>query len=57
MDPQLKDRIRDVVFRMHLKPEGREILKELMIDRFIVPEPRWYSPIAEMAQRLSRDEG
>lgn len=56
LNPQLKDRIREVVLQMHLKPKGRKILQELMIDRFIVPEPRWYSNIAEMAQRLSGDE-
>lgn len=56
LDPQLKDQIREVVFLMHMKPEGREILEELMIDRFIVPELSWYSSIVEMAQKVSRDE-
>ena len=56
LNQQLKDQIRDVVFQMHLKPEGQEILEELLIDRFIVPEQNWYSGIVEMAQRVSRDE-
>ena len=54
LDPQLKDQIRDVVFLMHLKPEGKEILEELMIDRFVVPEPDWYDGVVKMAQKLSR---
>ncbi|MBW2205880.1 MAG: phosphate/phosphite/phosphonate ABC transporter substrate-binding protein [Deltaproteobacteria bacterium] len=56
LNQQLKDQIRDVVFQMHLEPEGKEILEELLIDRFIVPEQNWYSGIVEMAQRVSRDE-
>lgn len=57
LDTQLKDEIREVVFSMHLKPEGREILEQLMIDRFIVPETQWYSSIVEMARELSREKG
>lgn len=56
LDPQLKHQIREVVFLMHLKPEGREILEQLMIDRFIVPEPHWYSGIVEMVQKLSGEK-
>jgi len=57
LDLQVKDKIREVVFQMHLKTEGRGILEDLMIDRFIVPEPKWYSGIVEMTQSISKDEG
>ena len=53
LSPALKDRIRQLVFSMHLNSEGREILKELMIDRFIESQDDWYVRIRQMAQELS----
>ena len=43
-----KDRIRKVLYDMHLDPEGKIILDELMIDRFIAPIKGCYDPILEM---------
>jgi len=50
---ELKERIRELVFSMHQTPEGRAILKELMIDRFIAPQEAWYDPIRRMEQKLA----
>jgi phosphonate transport system substrate-binding protein len=37
---------------MHQDPEGRALLKELMIDRFIAPQEEWYTGIRRMAVEL-----
>ncbi len=52
----LKKRIRKLVLSMHLDPKGREILKELMIDRFIKPQEDWYTGIRRMARELAMME-
>jgi len=54
---QLEERIRQVLFSMHLNPAGKKILDELMIDRFIAPEEAWYDPIRRMKQAVSLAEG
>jgi len=33
---------------MHLDNEGKEILDELMIDRFVAAREKWYAPIVAM---------
>ena len=48
MPEQLKVRIRQLLFNMHLEPDGKRILDELMIDRFIAPKKDCYQPILEM---------
>jgi phosphonate transport system substrate-binding protein len=42
---QLKARIRKLLLKMHLDPEGKKILDELMIDGFIAPKEECYDPI------------
>jgi phosphonate transport system substrate-binding protein len=51
--PQLKEQIRRELFSMHLNPEGKKILSELMIERFIAPKEKWYDPIRRMQQSLN----
>lgn len=51
--PELKKRISQLLLSMHRDPEGRRILKELMIDRFIPPKEEWYDTIRLMKQRLA----
>ncbi len=50
----IRDRLREVLFDMHRDPEGRDILRELMIERFIVPQDAWYEPIRHMYAELKR---
>jgi phosphonate transport system substrate-binding protein len=45
---QMKDRIRKLLYNMHLEPDGKRILDELMIDRFIAPKENCYHPILDM---------
>jgi len=48
---EMKDRIRELLYTMHRDPEGKKILNELMIDRFIKPKAGCYDPILEMNKR------
>ncbi len=45
---QTKERIRQLIYNMHRDPEGKRILDELMIDRFIQPKEEFYFPILAM---------
>ena len=54
--PQSKEQIRQVVFKMHLDPKGKQILEKLMIDRFVSPQDKWYEPIREMKYALKNIE-
>jgi phosphonate transport system substrate-binding protein len=49
-----KERIREILFSMHQDPEGKKILSELMIDRFIAPQEGWYENLRQMYQQLNR---
>ncbi len=53
---QHKGLIRQVLFSMHRDPEGKRILNELMIDRFIAPQEEWYDSIRRMKQDLRLSE-
>ena len=45
---QLKADIQKLLMTMHKDPEGKKILDELMIDRFLYPEDKWYESIVAM---------
>jgi len=49
---QLKERIRQLLFDMHRDPEGKKILNEIMIDRFLAPKEEWYDSIVAMKRNL-----
>lgn len=44
----LREKISSLLLSMHKDPEGDRILKELMIDRFTVPQAQWYQPVRDM---------
>ena len=50
---ELMTKIRRLLFSMHQDPQGKEILKELMIDKFIVPKDKWYDSIRKINQELA----
>lgn len=50
----LKESIAQLLFTMHLNPEGENILKELMIDRFIEPKESWYDSIRQIKQIVNQ---
>jgi phosphonate transport system substrate-binding protein len=49
---QMKERIRSLLLKMHLDPEGKKILDELMIDGFIAPKEECYDPILAMKKNM-----
>ena len=50
---ELMTKIRGVLFSMHEDPKGRSILNELMIDKFITPDDRWYDSIRKINLELA----
>lgn len=50
-DP-VKKRVRDLVLSMHLDTEGKKVLSELYIDRFIPVNDELYDPVRKMKARL-----
>jgi phosphonate transport system substrate-binding protein len=51
--PDLKNRIRQVLFSMHRDPRGKKILNELMIDRFTPTRDEWYDSIRNMELKIA----
>ncbi|MDO9070254.1 MAG: PhnD/SsuA/transferrin family substrate-binding protein, partial [Deltaproteobacteria bacterium] len=49
-----RERIQNLLFAMHQDPEGKKILAELMIDRFIPGRDEWYDSVRKMEQQLNR---
>jgi len=52
--PADRERVQNLLFAMHQDPEGKHILTELMIDRFIPPRDEWYDTVRQMEQQFSR---
>ncbi len=44
----LKERVRGIILSMHEDPDGRQILENLSVDRFIEPEEEWYDSIGRL---------
>jgi phosphonate transport system substrate-binding protein len=53
LPPHVKELIQQVVFSMHRDPEGKSILDKLLIDRFVSPNEKWYTPIRKMKFALT----
>jgi len=53
---ELMTKIRRLLFSMHQDPQGKAILKELMIDKFIVPKDKWYDSIRKINLELASME-
>jgi phosphonate transport system substrate-binding protein len=52
LPPQIKMRMREILFQMHQDEAGKKILAELMIDRFIEPRKKSYEPILAMKKNM-----
>ena len=50
---ELMTKIRRLLFSMHQDPQGQAILKELMIDKFIAPQDKWYDSIRRINLELA----
>ena len=53
LPPESKERIRQILFSMHQDPEGKRILSELMIDRFMPPQEEWYENLKQMHRQVA----
>jgi phosphonate transport system substrate-binding protein len=56
LDPQLKAQLRRAFLEMHENPEGEEILRDLNVDRFVLPDDSIYDSVREMRDYL-REHG
>ncbi len=52
LSAQLKQDIKQVLFEMHTNRRGREILKGLLIDRFVPAQDAWYDSVRRMLSKL-----
>ncbi|UCE54591.1 MAG: phosphate/phosphite/phosphonate ABC transporter substrate-binding protein [Desulfobacterales bacterium] len=50
---EIKTRVRQELFDMHQDPNGKKIISELMIDRFVNPRDEWYDSIRNMNLKLA----
>ncbi len=53
LDRQTRERIRNILLSMHENPEGKRILSELAIDRFLPSDDAWYASIRELENRMA----
>ncbi len=53
LSPSDRDRLQQVLLAMHQDQEGKRILRELFIDRFIPLKEEWYEPIQRLHQKLA----
>jgi len=54
LNPQLKEQLRTTLLDMDQDERGRQILKDLMIDRFVAVEESLYDSIREIAAQIRR---
>jgi phosphonate transport system substrate-binding protein len=50
---ELKERIQQLLLSMHEGAAGQKILKELIIDRFLIPREEWYDTVRQLERELS----
>jgi phosphonate transport system substrate-binding protein len=53
LSSDLKTHIRRALFDMHHDPKGKQIISELMIDRFVSPRDEWYDSIRKINSKLA----
>jgi phosphonate transport system substrate-binding protein len=53
LDPEIKNRLRDVLINMHKDDKGKRILEKIRIDRFIEIEDSAYDSIREMRRLVN----
>jgi phosphonate transport system substrate-binding protein len=51
-----RERIQQILFSMHQDPEGKKILAELMIDRFIAPREEWYDNLRQVYRQVAGEK-
>jgi phosphonate transport system substrate-binding protein len=56
LDPELKRQIKNVLLKAHEDEKGKQILKHMMIDKFVVIDDSAYDTIREMKKWVSKQE-
>lgn len=56
MPQERKEAIQQALFAMHTTAQGKQILQNLLIDRFVQPQDHWYTSIRTMQQTLQQAE-
>ena len=57
LDGKMKERLKDIFLNVHNDEAGREILKGMMIDRFVPANDSAYASVREMQAWTSRAKG
>jgi phosphonate transport system substrate-binding protein len=52
LSTELRERVRQLLFSMHQDSNGRKILQELLIDRFVAPQEEWYDTIRQVERQV-----
>lgn len=52
LDSEMKQKLRTILLQMHADPAGKEALRRLDYDRFILPRPDLYDPIKPIWQAV-----
>ncbi len=52
LDAALKQKVQAILLKMHEDPVGREALRRLDYDRFVLPEPELYEPLKPIWQAV-----
>jgi len=56
LDPKLKEQIKNILLNVHEDGEGRQILRKMMIDKFVVIDDSAYNTIRDMQKWVSKQE-
>jgi len=57
MDPALRAKVKDIFLKMHEDPKGKQVLGELFIDKFVVPQDKDYDSVREMEKWIASQQG
>jgi phosphonate transport system substrate-binding protein len=57
LDPAVKRRLREIFLEAHADPEGKAILRKMMIDRFVPPDDSAYDSVRRMAEHFAKAGG
>ena len=56
LSPDLKKQLREILLGMNGDYQGQEILNNLMIDRFVIPNQTAYDPVRDMLRKVSEQK-
>lgn len=54
LSSETRQKIAGILLKMHEKPEGRDILSGLRIDRFVHPNNSWYKSLDDLLQHVAK---